>query len=120
MVISVLVITDHLAIRDILAIAFVTLTVANRGNAGQVGIFILQVFPDIFHPDIPLPPLLLFLSACRCKAAFGSLFSSIRSTCPNHGWKTRLPSQRRPKRLWPSQQSRSPIISSHTGNLGLL
>src|SRR6218665_2967464 len=29
-------------------------------------------------------PLLLFPSTCPCKAAFGSPFSSIRSTCPNH------------------------------------
>src|SRR6218665_57433 len=29
-------------------------------------------------------PLLLFPSTCPCKAAFGSLFSSILSTCPNH------------------------------------
>src|SRR6218665_233871 len=28
--------------------------------------------------------LLLFPSACPCKAAFGSLFPSICSTCPNH------------------------------------
>src|SRR6218665_2710971 len=30
------------------------------------------------------PPLLLFPSTNPCKAAFGSLFPSIRSTCPNH------------------------------------
>src|SRR6218665_991815 len=29
-------------------------------------------------------PLLLFPSTCPCKAAFGNLFSSILSTCPNH------------------------------------
>src|SRR6218665_884231 len=29
-------------------------------------------------------PLLLFPSTCPCKAAFFSLFPSIRSTCPNH------------------------------------
>src|SRR6218665_2716454 len=30
------------------------------------------------------PPLLLFPSTCPCKAAFGNLFPSILSTCPNH------------------------------------
>src|SRR6218665_1338293 len=29
-------------------------------------------------------PLLLFPPTCPCKAAFGSRFSSILSTCPNH------------------------------------
>src|SRR6218665_478444 len=29
-------------------------------------------------------PLLLFPSTCPCKAAFGNLFSSILSMCPNH------------------------------------
>src|SRR6218665_1882356 len=29
-------------------------------------------------------PLLLFPSTCPCEAAFGNLFSSILSTCPNH------------------------------------
>src|SRR6218665_1178619 len=29
-------------------------------------------------------PLLLFPSTCPCKAAFGNIFSSILSTCPNH------------------------------------
>src|SRR6218665_3132456 len=28
--------------------------------------------------------LLLFPSTCPCKAAFGNLFSSVLSTCPNH------------------------------------
>src|SRR6218665_2639990 len=30
--------------------------------------------------------LLLFPSTCPCKAAFGSLFCSILSTCPNHSY----------------------------------
>src|SRR6218665_1534974 len=50
-------------------------------NPGQVDVPLFQVFPDIAHPGLPL---LLFPSTCPCKAAFGNLFSSILSTCPNH------------------------------------
>jgi len=25
-------------------------------NPGQVDVFLLKVFPDIVHPDLPLPP----------------------------------------------------------------
>src|SRR6218665_3420963 len=44
-----------------------------------------------FRPSLTLSiqvflylPLLLFPSTCPCKAAFGNLFPSVRSTCPNH------------------------------------
>src|SRR6218665_2761438 len=44
-----------------------------------------------FRSSLALPiqvflclPLLLFPSTCPCNAAYGNLFSSILSTCPNH------------------------------------
>src|SRR6218665_321889 len=47
--------------------------------------FLFQVFPDIVHPGLPLSTSAsLSPSTYPCKAAFGSLFPSIRSTCPNH------------------------------------